>query len=1023
MRTADLRFSSNDYLPGSEERIEHLRRIIHGRPVAILAAGPSIKELEKRIEELRYADICYFGMNSFLQEKHIIQKINKHVSVFFRSCREGMPEVMKDIITFLKKDEDNMFVSSFHRNTFELLDNSFELNSFLGSYDKKLLFFGISYDRTLPDRERPLHFISGNSLQILIQLAIIGKASGIVLFGADGSSKMHKSDKIGDLWYRFPDYYSHWKRKSAESLFLDTTLCFNPILPVAIRNTCKTYKIPPIAILNCSENSGYTPVPTVTYQDAFDFLLNKKKIHEVSDLRVPKISIITPVMTDRDYLHETIESVASQSYTNREHIIVYDKNVEHEIQDLVRQCENVRFISDNNSQSLQSFKKGVLTARGEYLYYCPEGDLYANQDWINICMEILENHADISLVWGLSQIMAENGAAGRITDSKYFDNPPPQSKGFIYHWLRHAYSFPVGSFCVRKKVLENCFPFNDTTITDIRKAWFLFNYHFNKSGYLPFFVPLVVNYQRTYFDQGGHRPQGDPVTMHLPYYVPITEEENVQHCASAEDTHYHLLRNEYRNDIVRYKKTLVKEKNVHCFRNGAGEVLQGGFNRVLFLFSGCLNTYKKVMPGKWIVAVENALCGIKKRKWSIVKSGLVRLLLIIFKKLFGKRSLNSIYKIRDIGVKLRSKDSVIVFYCLAYRKIKKIILRVVSVPVKVKSNMGGKTRENNRIFVNDHKMRNNRIKPHILFVTEKWRDHNPKYGLSNSEHNLYGSLDASCLATHERIHPDEYLLRTNGSFDNAVILKCLRSGPDALCVTWPAHPKLKTLGFIKNKLNIPVIAIWWDSVNHMEEAESFLPFVNINLVVDSSTAFLGKTQRPEQYLPLWTPEDPSLFYNPGIERDINVSFAGTVKNYPDRVAGIFALKSKGIDVYQTGGQRENTVSVDEYALVYKRSKIALNFCYHNNGVPQTKGRIFEATLCGAMLLEAENAETARYFEPMIDYVSFSDEADLVEKVRYYLAHDPERMEIAERGHKKAKERYTGKIFWETVLARVMSENQ
>ena len=132
--------------------------------------------------------------------------------------------------------------------------------------------------------------------------------------------------------------------------------------------------------------------------------------------------------------------------------------------------------------------------------------------------------------------------------------------------------------------------------------------------------------------------------------------------------------------------------------------------------------------------------------------------------------------------------------------------------------------------------------------------------------------------------------------------------------------------------------------------------------------------------------------------------------------------TSGIDVYQTGGQRECRLSVDEYARIYMRSKIALNFCYHPNLIAQCKSRVFEATLCGAMLLEADNSETARRFEPMVDYVPFTDETDLVEKVRYYLAHESERMEIAARGHQKAKKMYTGDLFWKTVFRRAFSTN-
>ena len=315
-----------------------------------------------------------------------------------------------------------------------------------------------------------------------------------------------------------------------------------------------------------------------------------------------------------------------------------------------------------------------------------------------------------------------------------------------------------------------------------------------------------------------------------------------------------------------------------------------------------------------------------------------------------------------------------------------------------------------------------RTKPHVLFVTEKWCDFNPKTGPTISEYILLGSLEASGLATQDRFHSDEYRLQNGRPFDTALLLKCIKSNPDLIILTWPGTPKLKTLKLIKERIQIPMVAIWWDSVFYMEEAESFLPFVELNIVVDSTTAYLRKTHQPEKYMPMWCPQDPGIFYNPNLHRDIAVCFVGSMTNYPDRLAGISSLRLNGIDVYQTGGQRECRLSVDEYARIYMRSKIALNFCYTSKLMAQCKSRVFEATLCGAMLLEADNSETANWFEPMVDYVPFTDETDLVEKVRYYLAHDSKRIEIAARGHQKAKEKYTGEMFWKTVFSKVFSIN-
>lgn len=317
-----------------------------------------------------------------------------------------------------------------------------------------------------------------------------------------------------------------------------------------------------------------------------------------------------------------------------------------------------------------------------------------------------------------------------------------------------------------------------------------------------------------------------------------------------------------------------------------------------------------------------------------------------------------------------------------------------------------------------------RTKPQVLFVAGKWCDCKPRYGLTNNEHNLFGSLEASGLATQKRFHFDEYYYRYKHAGDAALVKLCLESRPDLLVLSWgpgsPYDPKLETLDVIRNKMRIPIAAVWCDIVcpNEMAQAEELLPFVDLNVVFGSTTVHLTKSQHPEKYLPTWVPQDPRIFYNPGWPRDIGISFLGGISNYPDRSAGLAALRAGGIKVHQAGGQREKRLSVSSYARIHMRSKIGLNFCL-NAGYVQCKGRVFEILLCGAMLLEADNPETSVWLEPMVDFVPFSNEADLVQKARYYLEHDAEREGIAARGYGKAKERYTGGRFWKTILSKLL----
>jgi hypothetical protein len=320
-------------------------------------------------------------------------------------------------------------------------------------------------------------------------------------------------------------------------------------------------------------------------------------------------------------------------------------------------------------------------------------------------------------------------------------------------------------------------------------------------------------------------------------------------------------------------------------------------------------------------------------------------------------------------------------------------------------------------------VRDGRLKPHIQFVTETWPEGKPELGATNSEHNLLGSLEASGLATFERFGFDKYFASYGRAGDLALLTRCRMNKPDLLVMSWlhdtPYNPSDQTLRVVREELGIPVAAVWWDSAHDrvLQRAETLDPLVDLHLVVDSSDSFRGQVKNPDKYVALWAPQDPRIYHDPGLVRDMDISFVGTL--YPERQAGVLALRSAGIEVAVGGGQRTTPISLADYARVHMRSKIALNFA-RNLSTYQVKGRVFEATLCGAMLLEMANPETERWLTPMVDYVPFTSREDLIDKARYYLAHDDERAAIAEHGKQTVQRKYSNEVFWQTVLERALA---
>ena len=306
---------------------------------------------------------------------------------------------------------------------------------------------------------------------------------------------------------------------------------------------------------------------------------------------------------------------------------------------------------------------------------------------------------------------------------------------------------------------------------------------------------------------------------------------------------------------------------------------------------------------------------------------------------------------------------------------------------------------------------------HVLFITEKYCDCDPAKGLTNSYHNLFGSLECSGLASLSIFHPDEYMQQNQREYFTPLMFYIFQVKPDVIIATWYSTDILELFKQVKEKIGVPIVALWWDSVSQMHMAESFLPYVVFNIVVDSSVAYKTSTL-PERYLPLWSPQDPRVFYNTGMVRDIDVSFLGSLNGHPYRTSCITALRDASIKVLHTGGQRESRILIKDYADITRQSKIVLNFSETPDGKTQLKGRVFEATFSGAMLLESENFETKNFFSVSDEYISFADEKSLVDEVRYYLSHEEERSKIALRGYERASKDYSAKKFWSTVFERL-----
>jgi len=90
---------------------------------------------------------------------------------------------------------------------------------------------------------------------------------------------------------------------------------------------------------------------------------------------------------------------------------------------------------------------------------------------------------------------------------------------------------------------------------------------------------------------------------------------------------------------------------------------------------------------------------------------------------------------------------------------------------------------------------------------------------------------------------------------------------------------------------------------------------------------------------------------------------------------------------------------EDYVRAINGAKIALVFLSSLNEDTYTT-RCFEIPACGTFMLSQRTDDLLTLYEENKEAVFFSSSEELVDKARYYLAHDRERQRIAEAGWRR-----------------------
>ncbi|PKN66942.1 MAG: hypothetical protein CVU54_17635 [Deltaproteobacteria bacterium HGW-Deltaproteobacteria-12] len=173
----------------------------------------------------------------------------------------------------------------------------------------------------------------------------------------------------------------------------------------------------------------------------------------------------------------------------------------------------------------------------------------------------------------------------------------------------------------------------------------------------------------------------------------------------------------------------------------------------------------------------------------------------------------------------------------------------------------------------------------------------------------------------------------------------------------------------------------------------------------------------EDARPIYLPEgaNPQIHRPQAIEKTIDVSFVGQC--YGNRRAVVNELRNRGIAVQAYGiGWPDGPLTTEEMVRMYSRSKINLGFG-GIAGYKDTyclKGRDFEIPMSGGLYLTEDHPELRLAFRPGEEILTYSGIDDLMQKIKYYLAHPAEAEAIRIKGYERSLREHS----WEMRFAKI-----
>lgn len=163
-------------------------------------------------------------------------------------------------------------------------------------------------------------------------------------------------------------------------------------------------------------------------------------------IKNPKISIITVSYNSQSTIKHTIDSVSSQTYKNKEYILIDGASQDWTLDILdFKKDEIDNFVSEKDDGIYDAMNKGIKAATGDIIGILNSDDFYYNQDVLSKVAKVFEE-TNCDCLYG-DLIFVNKGDISKIV--RYW-----KSGKFEKNIMKKGWMLPHPTFFVKKKIYQ-----------------------------------------------------------------------------------------------------------------------------------------------------------------------------------------------------------------------------------------------------------------------------------------------------------------------------------------------------------------------------------------------------------------------------------------------------------------------------------------------------------------------------------------------------------------------------------------